>query len=35
LNEDRPLYADHDAMKALVHSGEILTAVEEAVGSLG
>jgi len=35
LDEDRPLYPDHNTMKALVRSGEILEAVEEAVGSLG
>ncbi len=35
LEEDRPLYPDHTAMKALVQSGEILEAVEAAVGSLG
>jgi histidine ammonia-lyase len=35
LDEDRPLYPDHDRMKALVRSGEILEAVESAVGSLG
>jgi histidine ammonia-lyase len=35
LDVDRPLYADHNAMKDLVESGEILEAVEEAVGSLG
>ena len=34
LVEDRPLYPDHDRMKALVHSGEILVAVEKAVGPL-
>jgi histidine ammonia-lyase len=34
LEEDRPLYPDHNAMKALVHSGEILNAVEAAVGRL-
>ena len=34
LEEDRPLYSDHNTMKALVKSGEILTAVEAAVGSL-
>jgi histidine ammonia-lyase len=34
LDEDRPLYPDHNAMKALVKSGEILEAVEEAVGRL-
>ncbi|MCX6563158.1 MAG: aromatic amino acid ammonia-lyase [Candidatus Aminicenantes bacterium] len=32
LDVDRPLYADHNAMKALVKSGEILEAVESAVG---
>ena len=35
LDEDRPLYPDHNAMKALVQSGEILQAVEGEVGSLG
>jgi histidine ammonia-lyase len=35
LDEDRPLYPDHNTMKALVKSGEILDAVEETVGSLG
>jgi len=35
LEEDRPLFPDHNAMKALVKSGEILEAVETAVGSLG
>jgi histidine ammonia-lyase len=34
LDEDRPLYADHNAMMALVRSCDILTAVEEAVGPL-
>ncbi len=34
LDEDRPLYPDHNTMKALVQSGEILEAVEKAVGSL-
>ena len=34
LDEDRPLYPDHDRMKALVQSGEILEAVEREVGSL-
>ncbi len=34
LDEDRPLYADHNTMKALVKSGEILEAVEAAVGKL-
>jgi histidine ammonia-lyase len=35
LDEDRPLHPDHDRMKALVRSGEILDAVEAAVGPLG
>jgi histidine ammonia-lyase len=35
LDEDRPLYPDHNAMKALVCSGEILDEVEGLVGSLG
>jgi histidine ammonia-lyase len=35
LDEDRPLYTDHNKMKELVRSGEILEAVETAVGSLG
>ena len=35
LDVDRPLYADHNTMKALVQSGEILDAVEKAVGPLG
>ena len=35
LAEDRPLYPDHTAMAALVGSGEILEAVEAAVGPLG
>ncbi len=34
LDEDRPLYPDHDAMKALVQSCEILEEVEAVVGSL-
>jgi histidine ammonia-lyase len=34
LEEDRPLYADHNTMKALVKSCEILDAVEAEVGSL-
>jgi histidine ammonia-lyase len=34
LHVDRPLFDDHNAMKALVKSGEILDAVERAVGSL-
>jgi histidine ammonia-lyase len=35
LDEDRPLYPDHNRMKALVKSCEILEVVEETVGSLG
>lgn len=31
----RPLYNDHNKMKALVKSGEILDEVEKVVGSLG
>ncbi len=34
LEVDRPLYNDHNAMKQLVKSGEILEKVEERVGSL-
>ena len=34
LEVDRPLYPDHNAMKALVKSGEILDKVEEVVGKL-
>jgi histidine ammonia-lyase len=34
LEEDRPLYPDHNTMKALVKSGEILNEVEKTVGSL-
>ena len=34
LEEDRPLYSDHNRMKELVRSGEILEAVEAAVGPL-
>jgi len=35
LEVDRPLYSDHNKMKALVKSCEILTEVEKAIGSLG
>jgi histidine ammonia-lyase len=35
LDVDRPLFNDHNAMKALVKSGEILEAVERTVGELG
>lgn len=34
LGEDRPLYPDHNKMKELVSSGEILEAVEATIGSL-
>lgn len=34
LDIDRPLYSDHNAMKKLVETGEILEAVENTVGSL-
>jgi histidine ammonia-lyase len=34
LDEDRPLYPDHNVMKTLVKSGEILEAVEKVIGSL-
>ncbi len=35
LDVDRPLYNDHNAMKALVESCEILDEVEKSIGSLG
>ncbi len=35
LDEDRPLYPDHNRMRDLVRSCEILEAVEAEVGSLG
>jgi histidine ammonia-lyase len=35
LEVDRPLYPDHNAMKALVKSGEILDEVEKVLGELG
>src|SRR5690349_18419409 len=35
LEVDRPLYNDHNTMKALVKSNEILKEVEKVVGSLG
>lgn len=35
LDEDRPLYPDHNTMANLVKSGQILAAVEDTVGSLG
>jgi histidine ammonia-lyase len=34
LEQDRPLYPDHNRMKALVKSGAILDEVEREVGSL-
>jgi histidine ammonia-lyase len=34
LDVDRPLYPDHNTMKALVKTGEILEAVEAEVGVL-
>jgi histidine ammonia-lyase len=34
LDEDRPLYPDHNAMMAMVKRGDILSAVEKAVGKL-
>jgi len=34
LHVDRPLYPDHNAMKELVRSGEILDEVEAVVGRL-
>ena len=34
LEEDRPLFNDHNAMSALVRSGEILSAVEKTIGPL-
>lgn len=35
LEVDRPLYPDHNAMKELVKSGEILDEVEKVLGNLG
>ncbi len=35
LEVDRPLYSDHNKMKALVKSGEILEEIEKVVGKLG
>src|SRR5512132_3669439 len=35
LDVDRPLYNDHNKMKQLVKSGEILNEVEKVVGTLG
>jgi histidine ammonia-lyase len=34
LDEDRPLYPDHNTMKTVVRSGEILEEVEKVIGSL-
>lgn len=35
LEEDRPMYPDHNTMRELVKSGEILDEVEKVVGDLG
>ncbi len=35
LDIDRPLHIDHNAMKALIRTGEVLDEVEKAVGPLG
>jgi len=35
LDEDRPLFKDHNAMRAAVERGDVLEAVEQAVGPLG
>ncbi len=35
LEVDRPLYNDHNTMKTLVKSGEILAEVEKTIGALG
>jgi histidine ammonia-lyase len=35
LDVDRPLYNDHNAMKKLIQSGEILVEVEKVTGKLG
>jgi len=35
LDEDRPLYPDHNSMKELVETGAILDEVERTIGSLG
>jgi histidine ammonia-lyase len=34
LDEDRPLHADHNVMKALVKSGQILEEVQKVIGEL-
>ena len=34
LNVDRPLFPDHNVMKELVKSGEILDAVQSEIGPL-
>jgi histidine ammonia-lyase len=34
LDIDRPLYNDHNAMKALIKSCEVLNEVEKTIGSL-
>ena len=35
LDEDRPLFRDHNAMAAAVEKGDVLSAVEREVGALG
>ncbi len=35
LDVDRPLHADHNTMKSLIQTGEVLDEVEKAVGPLG
>jgi hypothetical protein len=35
LEEDRPLFKDHNAMAAAVARGDVLEAVEREVGPLG
>ena len=35
LDEDRPLYPDHNAIRAAVERLDILTAVESEIGELG
>jgi len=35
LDEDRPLFRDHNAMRAAVERGDVLEAVEREVGALG
>jgi histidine ammonia-lyase len=35
LTEDRPLYLDFATVRGMLRSGEVLSAVEQVVGSLG